>query len=62
MSKLTNSQRELLVEICDTTLCHCVRAYRPAQRLVAMGLAAWDADRDYLYATPAGRSERAKMR
>jgi hypothetical protein len=54
--RLTEAQKELLAEACDSTLCHCVRAYRPALALVKLGLAVWDeSGRDYLYATPAGR-------
>lgn len=35
--KLTKAQRELLAELPT----NCVQEYRPAQRLVAMGLAVW---------------------
>lgn len=59
--KLTKAQKELLAEVCDSSLCHCVRSYRPAQVLVEHGLAVWDGDgQDNLYATPAGRAALAR--
>lgn len=49
--KLTPAQLELLLG-CPTT---AVRAYKPAQRLVALGLAEWvNQQSDYFIATEKG--------
>lgn len=56
MAKLSKAQEELLREALMTR--YCVKAYRPAQALVAKGLAEWKRDDEYggiLVATDAGR-------
>lgn len=54
--KLTRPQMELLKDCADC--CPCVDSYRPAQRLVALGLAEWTRGNygsSYLNITEAGR-------
>lgn len=53
MSELTPPQRALLNELPT----QCVQEYRPAQKLVALGLAVW-ATMSRLDITEAGRTER----
>lgn len=54
MSKLTQAQRELLIEVFNGEG-RCVRSYKPAQKLVEFGLCEWHSDRDVLIVTDAGR-------
>lgn len=41
MGKLTKAQLELLSDANDPTGTACVQEYRPAQKLVELGLAEW---------------------
>jgi hypothetical protein len=52
--KLTQPQ-SLLLYILKKDMQYCVRNYRPAKRLVEIGLAEWVDDTDWLVATEAGR-------
>jgi len=53
MKKLTKAQAELLAELPT----HVVPEYRPAQALIAKGLAAWADDKTtIMMLTPAGRA------
>jgi hypothetical protein len=59
--KLTNPQRDLLVDI-DFLSMPVSREYRPAQKLVELGFAAWDDGKysDFLAITAAGRNALAR--
>ena len=55
---LTPAQWNLLVDVSDETGCFCAHTYRPAKRLVSLGLAEWEdglPSSDWLNITDAGR-------
>lgn len=57
--KLTLAQHNLLVEASDECGTFCVNSYRPAQRLVSLGLAEWEdgsPSSDWLNITDKGRA------
>jgi hypothetical protein len=57
--KLSKAQTELLFYAKAGT--YCVTSYKPAERLVSLGLAEWR-DGDKLYATEAGRTALSSVR
>jgi hypothetical protein len=59
MKGRTEAQRQLLRDVDNECGAYCVGNYRPARKLVSLGLAEWEdgnPSSDWLYITEAGRT------